>query len=71
MSAGSRTAPSTLFAATRRGADVTFTCSPTELAAVVYGGQPLDLVAISGDRELAQRFVTLFPLPAKAEAEGH
>lgn len=52
-------------------ADVTFTCSPTELAAVVYGGQPLDLVAISGDRDLARRFATLFPLPAKAEAAGH
>ena len=52
-------------------ADVTFTCSPTELAAVVYGGQPLDLVTVAGDRSLAQRFVTLFPLPAKAAADGH
>jgi DNA-binding HxlR family transcriptional regulator len=41
------------------------------IAAAVYAGQPLDgleaagMLAIEGDRALAQRFVTLFPLPAK------
>lgn len=41
------------------------------IAAVVYGGQPLDqmeqagAIKVSGDRALAARFVTLFPLPAK------
>jgi len=40
-------------------------------AAVVYGGQPLDrmektgAVTVEGDRALAARFVTLFPLPSK------
>ena len=53
------------------GADVTFSCAPTALAAVVYGGQPLDLVEVVGDRSLATRFVNLFPLPEKAAADGH
>lgn len=41
------------------------------IAALVYAGQPLaafeqaGLVRIEGDRELAERFITLFPLPAK------
>lgn len=41
------------------------------IAAVVYGGQPLDqmeaagMIAVEGDRALAARFVTLFPLPDK------
>ena len=46
-------------------ADVVFTCTPTELAAVVYGGAPLDSIAVEGDKALAARFVTLFPLPPK------
>ena len=44
---------------------LTFTGTPVMLAAVVYGGQPLDLLDVQGDLELAARFVTLFPLPAK------
>ncbi len=41
------------------------------LAAAIYGGQSLDALEasgqlrIEGDRALAQRFVTLFPLPPK------
>jgi DNA-binding HxlR family transcriptional regulator len=41
------------------------------IAALVYAGQPIDqmekagAVRIEGDRALAQRFVTLFPLPSK------
>jgi DNA-binding HxlR family transcriptional regulator len=41
------------------------------IAAVVYGGQPLDqmeqagAIKVSGDRALAAHFVTLFPLPDK------
>lgn len=38
---------------------------PTALAAVVYGGAPLDLLGISGDRAVAEKFVTLFVLPPK------
>jgi DNA-binding HxlR family transcriptional regulator len=47
------------------GADVVFTCAPTQLAAVVYGGAPLGSIAVEGDGALAERFVTLFPLPPK------
>ena len=50
-------------------ADVIFSGPPTAMAAVVYGGAPLDLVGVTGDRALAERFVTLFPLPAKVGAE--
>jgi len=41
------------------------------IAAVVYGGQPLEAmeqagaIQVEGDRALAARFVTLFPLPPK------
>ena len=45
--------------------DVLFTASATAIAAVVYGGAPLDSVLVEGDRALAEKFVTLFPLPAK------
>lgn len=47
------------------GCDVTFVGSPTQLAAVIHGGAPLELVEIEGDGDLARRFVKLFPLPAK------
>ena len=45
--------------------DVTFTAAPAELAAVVYGGAPLETIGVMGDMALARRFITLFPLPAK------
>ena len=48
------------------GADAIITAAPSLLAAVVYGGQPLDLIAIDGDRALVERFVTLFPLPPRS-----
>jgi DNA-binding HxlR family transcriptional regulator len=53
------------------GADLVLTGTPTMLAAAVYGGAPLaeleagGALAIEGDRTLAARFVTLFPLPPK------
>jgi DNA-binding HxlR family transcriptional regulator len=47
--------------------DVTFSGTPTAVAAVIHGGAPLELVTIAGDIELARRFVTLFPLPPKVE----
>ncbi|MEQ7873728.1 winged helix-turn-helix transcriptional regulator [Sphingomonas sp. ASV193] len=53
------------------GCDAVFSGPPSALAAVVYGGQPLDLVGVTGDRALAQRFTTLFPLPPKVGADGH
>jgi DNA-binding HxlR family transcriptional regulator len=46
--------------------DVTFTAMPGELAAVVYGGVPLESISVEGDLKLAKRFITLFPLPPKA-----
>ena len=47
--------------------DVEFAATPGQLAAVVYGGAPLETLDVKGDMELAKRFTTLFPLPPKAE----
>jgi DNA-binding HxlR family transcriptional regulator len=53
--------------------DLVFTGTPPAIAAAIYGGQPLDTLAaagalsIEGDRTLAERFLTLFPLPPKIE----
>jgi DNA-binding HxlR family transcriptional regulator len=47
------------------GADVTFIGDPSAIAAVVHGGAPLETIKLEGDLALAQRFVTLFPLPEK------
>ncbi|HEX2554404.1 MAG TPA: winged helix-turn-helix transcriptional regulator [Microvirga sp.] len=56
------------------GADVVFAGPARMIAAAVYGGQPLDALAgalsVEGDRALAERFVTLFPLPPKVEPAG-
>ena len=46
--------------------DALFRGDPTTLAAVVYGGLPLDTMETHGDRALAQRFVDMFELPPKA-----
>jgi DNA-binding HxlR family transcriptional regulator len=54
-------------------ADVVFTGTAPAIAAAVYGGQPLGILTaqgallLEGDRALAERFVTLFPLPPKIE----
>ena len=47
------------------GCDVVFTAEPAALAAVVYGGAPLESIEVEGDRALARRFAGLFPLPPK------
>lgn len=55
------------------GAQVVFAGTAPAIAAVVYGGQPLDAMiaagalSVEGDRAVAERFVSLFPLPPKAE----
>lgn len=55
------------------GADTIFTGEPTALAGAVYGGAPfaeleqVGQLKIEGDRALAERFRTLFPLPAKLD----
>lgn len=54
------------------GVGLLFEGAAPVLAAVVYGGQPMaameaaGTLAVEGDRDLAARFVTLFPLPDKA-----
>ena len=45
--------------------DVVMTATPEGLAAVIYGGAPLESMDVDGDLELARRFVRLFPLPDK------
>jgi len=53
-------------------ADVVFVGEPPALAAAAYGGVPLaaleaeGALVVEGDRDLAERFVKLFPLPSKA-----
>jgi DNA-binding HxlR family transcriptional regulator len=51
------------------GADVTFIGQPGQLAGVLYGGAPLEFIAVEGDLELARRFVALFPLPPKVSRD--
>ncbi len=54
-------------------ADVVFTGSPMAVAGAVYGGVPLaaleadGALAVDGYSTIANRFVTLFPLPPKIE----
>ena len=45
--------------------DVVFIGTPSEIAAVIHGGAPLEMIVVEGDIELAKRFRTLFPLPPK------
>lgn len=45
--------------------DVIFSGSTRDVVAVIHGGAPLETIDIAGDMDLASRFVTLFPLPAK------
>ncbi|HUP67683.1 MAG TPA: winged helix-turn-helix transcriptional regulator [Sphingomicrobium sp.] len=46
---------------------LTFTGSPTAVAAVIHGGAPMEAIQVEGDMALARRFVKLFPLPPKVE----
>ena len=46
---------------------VTFIGAPSEIAAVIHGGAPFDLIRLEGDMALARRFRTLFPLPEKVQ----
>ena len=61
----------------RRGeptGDVVFATDPVTLASVVYGGRPIadaegaGALHVTGNRTLAEHFVTLFPLPPKLTA---
>ena len=57
-------------------ADAIFSGTPAALAAAVYGGQKLEALAaagaltVSGDRTVAERFLTWFPLPPKVAVPG-
>ena len=54
------------------GCDLLFSGTTSAIAAAAYGGVPLRQLeaerqlSVAGDRELAERFTTLFPLPPKA-----
>jgi DNA-binding HxlR family transcriptional regulator len=50
-----------------RDCDAEFSGTPSEIAAVIHGGAPLEMIAVKGDMELAKRFRTLFPLPPKID----
>lgn len=47
--------------------DVTFTGPPSAIAGVIHGGAPFETIQVTGNMDLAKRFVTLFPLPSKVE----
>jgi DNA-binding HxlR family transcriptional regulator len=47
------------------GCDAVFIGSSNDVAAVIHGGAPFEMIDVAGDLDLARRFVTLFPLPAK------
>lgn len=54
------------------GADLVLTGDPPAIAAAIYGGRALEdleaagVLRLGGDRALASRFATPFPLPSKA-----
>ncbi len=48
--------------------DLTLAGSPGDIAAIVYGGAPLEMAQADGDLTKARRFATLFPMPPKASA---
>ncbi len=56
-------------------ADLSFACDPPTLARLIYGKWPFaeaeaaGLLRLEGNRALAERFVTLFTLPAKVAVE--
>ena len=45
--------------------DVLFVGTSSEVAAVIHGGAPFEMIRVEGDIALAKRFVALFPLPPK------
>jgi hypothetical protein len=48
--------------------DAVIECTPPELAAVAYGGAPVETLQVSGDGGLVRRFLQIFELPPKVEA---
>jgi DNA-binding HxlR family transcriptional regulator len=62
-----------LSAGPAKGADLVLSGAPPVIAAALYGGRSLaaleaaGVLSLEGDRALAERFVTLFPMPEKVE----
>ena len=52
--------------ATCEAPDFTLEGAPEQLAGLLYGGAPLDIMKFEGDRTAAERFLSLFNLPPKA-----
>lgn len=46
--------------------DFSVSGTPEQLAGILYGGAPLDIMHFEGDRSAAERFRSLFHLPPKA-----
>ena len=46
--------------------DLTLTGSPSDIAAFIYVGAPVDSIGAAGDLELARRLPSCFPMPEKA-----
>jgi DNA-binding HxlR family transcriptional regulator len=60
----------TLVRGTPAEADFILEGPPPLVAAAIYGGQGLAVLDVTGDRALAERFLTLFPLPEKASVRS-
>ena len=50
--------------------DFGFNCTGAQLAAVIYGGAPLESAGFEGDSDLARKFVSFYTLPQKADILG-
>lgn len=48
--------------------DLVISGSPSEIAGYIYAGAPLSTLHIEGDRRLAERLPSFFPMPEKAAA---
>ncbi|HWQ87438.1 winged helix-turn-helix transcriptional regulator [Brevundimonas sp.] len=48
------------------GVDVVVTAEPEAVAAVVYGGAPVETLSLTGSRAVFERFASFFELPPKA-----
>jgi hypothetical protein len=46
--------------------DLVLRGSPSDIAGFVYAGAPISSIETEGDRKLAARLPTLFPMPPKA-----
>lgn len=47
--------------------DVVVQSAPDQIAGVLYGGAPIEMLSFSGDKAVAKRFTKLFDFPQKAD----